>query len=248
MVNNSPEEYGRSMRKYASLLVFGAIVAAVAATQLSTAATAPPLPSADKFAGEVTNPWFPLKPGTVFTSRGSEDGDKTRDVFTVTNRKKTILGIKATVIDDRVYVNGRLEERTNDWYAQDKDGNVWYLGEATATLDSKGRVHSREGSWRAGVNGAKAGIFMPAHPKVGYTARQEFYKGHAEDEFKILSLTSHVKTPAVSSSHAMVTQETTPLEKGVVDHKIYVRGYGTVAEDTVKGGSEKAQLVSVRRP
>jgi hypothetical protein len=236
------------MRKYASLLAVAAVIGVVAVTQLSTAATTPPLPSPDKFASEVTNPWFPLKPGTVFTARGSEDGDKTKDVFTVTHRTKTILGIKATVIDDRVYVNGRLEERTNDWYAQDKDGNVWYLGEKTATLDSKGHVRSREGSWQAGVNGAKAGIFMPAHPRVGYTARQEFYKGHAEDEFKILSLDAHVKTPAVSSSHALLTQETTPLEKGVVDHKYYVRGYGTVVEKTVKGGNEQGKLVSVKRP
>jgi hypothetical protein len=240
------------------LIPLAAVVGLIAiggATQLSssssnsaTAATAPPLPSGDQFAAEVTNPWFPLKPGTVFTSKGREDEDQVRDVFTVTHSKKTILGIRATVIDDRVYTNGRLEERTKDWYAQDKDGNVWYLGEQTATLDSKARVNSREGSWQAGVHGAKAGIFMPAHPRVGQSFRQEFYKGHAEDQFKILTLTSRVRTPAITSSRAMVTQETTPLEKGVVDHKIYVRGYGTVKEETVKGGTETLQLVSVKRP
>ena len=208
----------------------------------------PPFPSPDRFVAHVTNSWFPLKPGTVFTSRGEEDGDQVRDVFTVTNRTKTILGVKTTVIDDRVYVNGKLEERTNDWYAQDADGNVWYLGEATGTLDSKGRFKSHEGSWQAGVDGAKAGIFMPAHPRVGQTGQQEVYKGHAEDEFKVLSTTSHVKTPAVSSKKALLTQETTPLEKGVVDHKVYVRGYGTVAEKTIKGGNEQLELVSVKRP
>ena len=241
------------MRVWVSLLAAAAIGGAVfflsqGDSSSSTTATSPPLPSPDRFAAEVTNPWFPLKPGTVFTSKGEEDGDQVRDVFAVTHQTKTILGIKATVIDDRVYTNGRLEEHTHDWYAQDKDGNVWYLGEATATLKENGKVDSREGSWQAGVNGAKAGIFMPAHPRVGYTARQEFYKGHAEDEFKILTLHSKVKTPAVSSRRAMVTQETTPLEKGVVDHKIYVRGYGTVVEKTVKGGSEQGKLVSVRRP
>jgi hypothetical protein len=240
------------MRVLVSLLAAAAIGVAIVLISHgdsdSTAATAPPLPSPDQFAARVTNPWFPLIPGTVFTSRGEEDGDQVRDVFTVTHQTKTILGVKATVIDDRVYTNGRLEEHTHDWYAQDKAGNVWYLGEATATLKSNGKVDSREGSWQAGVNGAKAGIFMPAHPRVGYTARQEFYKGHAEDQFKILTLHSKVKTPAVSSRRAMVTQETTPLEKGVVDHKVYVRGYGTVKEETVKGGNEALELVSAKRP
>jgi hypothetical protein len=208
----------------------------------------PPFPSPDRFVARVTNPWFPLKPGTVFTSRGEEDGDQVRDVFTVTHRTKTILGVKATVIDDRVYTNGKLEERTTDWYAQDADGNVWYLGEATATLKENGKVESRGGSWQAGVDGAKAGIFMPAHPRVGQTGQQEVYKGHAEDQFKVLSLTNRITTPAVSSKKALLTQETTPLEKGVVDHKVYVRGYGTVAEKTVKGGNEQLELVSVKRP
>jgi len=208
----------------------------------------PPFPSPDRFVGEVTNPYFPLKPGTVFTSRGEEDGDQVRDVFSVTHRKKTIQGVKATVIDDRVYVNGRLEERTTDWYAQDADGNVWYLGEATATLKENGKVESRAGSWQSGVDGAKAGVFMPAHPKVGMSFQQEVYKGHAEDHFKILSLSHRISTPAVSSKRAMLTRETTPLEKKVVDHKVYVRGYGTVSEKTVKGGNEQLELVSVKRP
>jgi hypothetical protein len=236
----------RVMRRWVLPLVAGAVV--VVGTVARGDSGPPPLPGPGQFAGEVTNPWFPLKPGTVYTSRGSDEGTKVRDVFTVTHRTKTILGVKATVIDDRVYEDGRLEERTTDWYAQDKAGNVWYLGEDTATLDSKGRVNSRAGTWRAGVDGARAGIFMPAHPKVGDQGQQEVYKGRAEDHFQVVSLSTRVKTAAVSSSHAMLTRETTPLEKGVVDHKIYVRGYGTVREDTVKGGSEHLALVSVRRP
>src|SRR3954451_19134287 len=143
------------------MLVIAAVIAAVVVVVVVSAGGSAaksanrPFPSPEQFARAVTNPWFPLKPGTVFTSRGSEDGDRTRDVFTVTHRTKTILGVRTTVIDDRVYVNGRLEERTNDWYAQDKDGNVWYLGEATATLKESGKVQSREGSWQAGVDGAK---------------------------------------------------------------------------------------------
>jgi hypothetical protein len=159
-----------------------------------------------------------------------------------------ILGIRATVVDDRLYLGGRLAERTTDWYAQDKRGNVWYLGESTATLDARGKVISTDGSWQAGVAGARAGIYMPGHPVPGQAGRQEYYKGHAEDQFKILSLSARVTTPAVSSAHALLTQETTRLEPGSVDHKLYVRGIGTVVEQSVKGGNERFVLVVKKVP
>jgi hypothetical protein len=202
----------------------------------------------ENFVRTVDNPWFPLKPGTTLRYRGVKDGRPTIDVFTVTSRTKDILGVPATVVHDALYdESGHLVEDTFDWYGQDKRGNVWYLGEDTKELDSKGRVTSREGSWQTGRDGATAGIFMPAHPKVGQSFRQEYYKGHAEDRFKILSLKSPVKVPALSSRQAMLTKETTPLEPGVVDHKYYVRGIGTVDERTVKGGTEYNVLTSVTR-
>jgi hypothetical protein len=148
-----------------------------------------------------------------------------------------------------VIKDGRVTERTTDWYAQDKSGTVWYLGEATAELSSRGKVKSTEGSFKAGSDGAKGGIFMPANPQVGQSFKQEDYKGQAEDRFKILSLSATVTTPAASSTQAMLTQETTPLEPGIVDHKYYVMGIGTVLEDTVQGvppGSERLQLVSIQ--
>jgi hypothetical protein len=109
-------------------------------------------------------------------------------------------------------------------------------------------VTSREGSWKAGVDGARAGILIPAHPRVGQRGLQEYYKGHAEDHFQVLSLTAKVRTPAASSRDALLTKEWTPLEPGVIDHKLYVRGIGLVHEQTIEGGSELAVLVSVRRP
>ena len=199
------------------------------------------------FVAHVTNPWFPLKPGTVFVYSGVKDGRPSRDVVTVTHATRTILGVKATVLSDRLYLSGRLAERTTDWYAQDRAGNVWYLGEATAELDAQGGITSREGTWLAGVDGAQPGIYMPAHPAVGQVGRQEFYKGHAQDQFRVLSLDASVQSPYVSSSHALLTQEWTPLESGVLDHKLYVRGIGTVREETVRGGVERALLVSVHR-
>jgi hypothetical protein len=199
------------------------------------------------FADRVTNPWFPLRPGTTYIYTGVRDGQPSRELFTVTRMTKTIQGVRCTVVHDNLYLRGRLRERTTDWYAQDRGGAVWYFGEQTAELNAKGRVTSTEGSWQSGVDGAKAGIYMPAHPRVGQSFRQEFYAGHAEDHFRVLSLGASVTVPYVSSRHALLTKEWTPLEPGVVDHKLYVRGVGTVKEQMVKGGSERNVLVEVRR-
>jgi hypothetical protein len=218
------------------------------ASAARSVALPPPLPPARDFVRTIDNPWFPLKPGTVLTSKGEDEGTPATDVLRVTHRTKRILGIRATVVDDRVFENGHLAERTSDWYAQDRAGNVWYLGENTATLKPNGQVESTEGTWRAGVRGGRAGVFMPAHPHVGDGGWQEYYKGHAEDRYKILNFHTTVRTPAASSRHAMLIRETTPLEPGVLDHKVYVRGIGTVREETVKGGNERYRLVSVRRP
>jgi len=197
------------------------------------------------FAPGVDNPWFPLKPGTTFVYTGGKDGEQGRDVVTVTNRTKRIRGVSCTAVDDRLYLAGKLAERTTDWYAQDARGNVWYFGEATAELNAAGRVTSREGSWLAGVDGARAGIFMPAHPEVGESFRQEYYKGHAEDHFTVLSLSASVVVPYTASAHALLTKEWTPLEPDTLDHKLYIRGVGLAKEETIKGGDELWQLEDV---
>jgi hypothetical protein len=227
------------------MLVTAVLTGGLVATPAVGSLSIPRLPGPGQFASRVDNPWFPLRTGTVFVYRGVKDGKAARDVLTVTDQHRTVLGIGATVIDDRLYLNGRLEERTTDWYAQDRRGNVWYLGERTATLDRHGRTRSIEGSWLAGVNGARAGIYMPDHPNPGETGRQEYYRGHAEDQFKVLSRHATVTSPATSSHHALLTQETTRLEPGTLDHKLYVRGIGTVREETVTGATERLVLLSV---
>ena len=208
----------------------------------------PPLPSPSDFSARVDNPWFPLIAGTTYVYRGVKDGHPSRDVVTVTHRVKTIDGVPCVVIQDRLYLSGSLEERTTEWYSQDKQGNVWYFGEDTAELARDGHVTSTSGSWRAGVDGARPGVYMFAHPRVGQAAQQEYYKGEAQDRFKVLSLHTAVRVPYTSSAKALLTEEWTPLEPGVRDHKLYVRGIGTVLEQTVKGGDERAALVSLHRP
>jgi hypothetical protein len=219
-----------------------AIVAVLVVSLVCGSAQAMP----NKWARHVTNPWFPLKPGTTLVYTGEKDGLRGRDVVTVTNRTKRIQGVLCTAVDDRLTAGGYLAERTTDWYAQDARGNVWYFGEATAELNKAGKVTSREGTWQAGVDGARAGIFMPAHPKVGQSFRQEYLKGHAEDHFAVLSMSASVVVGYTASAHALLTKEWTPLEPGTLDHKLYIRGIGLVKEETVKGGDERWELADVR--
>jgi hypothetical protein len=224
-------------------LITGSAVAARA--HAGARAGTPRATAASGFSARVTNPWFPLVPGTRYVYVGAKDGEPSRDVVTVTHRTRRIDGVPCAVVEDRLYLSGRLRERTTDWYSQDARGRVWYFGEDTAELDPRGRVASREGSWRAGVDAARPGIFMPAQPRVGRSFRQELYKGHAEDYFRVIG----VYRGAVGgrTKNAVLTREWTPLEPGTIDHKLYVRGIGNVLEQTLKGGSERAVLVSLTR-
>lgn len=204
-------------------------------------------PHPGDFVRTVDNPWYPLLPGSTYRYRGHDEGTAVSDVLHVTHRVKRIQGVRTTVVRDRVLTHGRVTEDTTDFYAQDVHGTVWYFGENTKTLDRHGHVLSREGTWRSGRRGARAGIFMPRHPKVGRAYQQEHYAGHAEDHFRIVNRRAHVHTPFVSSRHALATREWTPLEPGVRDKKVYVHGIGTVLETTLKGGSEHLELVAYRK-
>src|SRR5512132_174125 len=141
-------------------------------------------PDPGNFVGRIDNPWFPLVPGTTFVYRGVKDGKSARDVFTVSHTTKTIQGARCTAVRDRLYLAGRLEERTTDWYAQDRRGNVWYFGESTAELD------------RAGP---QAGIDIAPPPMVGQSRRQAYSKGPAEDHFAVVSLRARVSVPYLTS-------------------------------------------------
>jgi hypothetical protein len=197
------------------------------------------------FVQKIDNPYFPLAPGTTDVYTGSKDRKKALEFFEVTNKTKMILGVACTTIHDRLYLDGFLAEDTWDWYAQDRAGTVWYFGEATKELDPAGHVISTEGSFQAGLNGARQGIFMPARPVAGTTYQQEFYKGHAEDHFKILNLSSSVTVPAGTFQKTLLTSEWTPLEPAVLSEKNFARGIGTVAERDIKGSNEHLELAAV---
>lgn len=213
----------------------------------SVVASMPPLPAPSDWATAITNPWFPWPRGQVLTYTGRKDNQPTVDRYVVTGRTKTIAGAPATVIINTLSTKGRVLEATEDWYAQDSQGNVWYLGESTKTFKPNGSVDSTEGSWQTGVNGAQAGLFMPANPQVGDSFYQEFYKGQAEDRYTIISMDGTVTVPYGSFKNALVTEEKTALEPTVVSQKYYVHGIGQVYEVDVAGSQEYAKLVSVKK-
>jgi hypothetical protein len=164
----------------------------------------------------------------------------------VLQRQKRILGIAATVVRDTVSERGRPIERTLDYYAQDKQGNVWYLGEDSFEL-SRGRFVKASDSWLSGVNGAKPGIIMPAHPKPGDRYRQEYYPpGEALDEAHVLGQRGPVIVPYGTFNQALVTSEFSPLEPQT-EEKYYVAGVGEILERVVKGHREEFRLVSFTR-
>lgn len=229
------------MNRSLRTLVAAGLALAAGLTQLVGASHAAP----PGFSATVNNPWFPLVPGTTYHYTGVKDGKHSRDLLHVTNRTKTIDGAPCVVVRDRLYLDGKLAERTTDYYTQDAKGNVWYFGETTAELDAHGHVTSRAGTWMAGQNGAKPGIYLPANPHAGESGRQEYYKGQAEDHYAVIRLFHTVTGPGGRT--VLLTKEWTPLEPGVLDHKMYAYGVGTVLEQTERGGDERNELVGVTR-
>lgn len=208
----------------------------------------PPTFDAKNFTNSATidNPYFPLTPGTTFVYEGVPGGQRQRNEVNVTHDTKTILGVNCVVVRDRVWIKGTLEEDTYDWYAQDRDGNVWYMGEYASSYKS-GALVGHEGSWEAGVAGAQPGYVMEAHLTVGDPYRQEYLAGEAEDMAEVTSISGTVSVPYGSwTGNALVTKEWSPLEPSVVENKYYARGVGLVKSETVRGGSEATFLVSVK--
>ncbi|MFL6100267.1 MAG: hypothetical protein ACJ71T_09970 [Actinomycetales bacterium] len=197
------------------------------------------------FSANVTNRWSPFPVGRTYVYTGVKDRMSVVDIVVASPRTRVVDGVRTRIVEDRLYENGVLEERTSDYYAQDRCGNVWYFGEDTAELDRRGNVVSTEGSFHAGVDGAQPGVFMQAHPQVGRRFRQEWYAGQAEDTFRVVDLSTRVSVPFGTFGHALRTEERTALEPGVVDAKYYVAGVGVVFEGSLSGPREITRLVEI---
>jgi hypothetical protein len=176
---------------------------------------------------------------------GVKDNVKAVDIYAVSRHTKKIDGVVTRMVNDRLLLNGRLAERTTDYYAQDKCGNVWYFGEDTGTLDANGKVVETSGSFHAGENGAEAGVFMEANPRLNERFRQEWLKGEAEDTYRAIDLATSATVPYGKYDNALRTEETTRLEPRVVDNKLYAPGVGEVVEVSVKGAREELRLIDV---
>jgi hypothetical protein len=199
---------------------------------------------ASNFVARVTNRYWPLEPGTAYHFRGVRGTTPQTDDAVVTRQTKVILGIRCTVVRDTVSEHGHPVERTFDWYAQDKQGNVWYMGEDAFELKN-GHFAKASDSWRSGVDGAKPGIIMPADPRPGDSYRQEYYPpGQALDQAHVLGRLGVVSVPYGTFAHTLVTSEFSPLEPQT-EEKYYVAGVGEVLERVVKGHHEEFRLTRI---
>ena len=217
----------------------------------STSSSAPALPQGTKpvqldpadFSTNIDNPYWPMRPGSHWVYREVENGEAQRVDVTVTNRTKTLHGIEARVVHDRVSQHGETVEDTYDWYAQDSAGNLWYMGEDTAEYEN-GKLKTKEGSWAYGVDGAQPGVVVPASPKQGMSYREEYYAGHAEDAAAVLNIGSQVQVPFGRFQDAMLTRNFSTIEPTVEEMKLYAKGVGPVMELLVSGGSGRTELLS----
>jgi hypothetical protein len=247
------------------LIVVGALGAAGAAVVLSACASAPPMPSPlsspdarnpaaivggatyrpeidpDDFVPLIDHPYMPLEPGRTMIYEGGGE----RVEVTVTDETKVVMGVTVTVVRDQVFRNGNLIEDTFDWFAQDRDGNVWYFGEETHRVEN-GQPTSRAGSWEAGKDGAQPGIVMLGRLAIGDHYRQEYLPGEAEDMGRIRATGESVDVPIGSFTDVLVTEDFTPLEPGIVELKYYAPGIGLLMEETISGGSKGIQLIEVQ--
>jgi hypothetical protein len=200
------------------------------------------------FTTDIDNRYWPIRPGSRWVYRESDgEGSVQRVVVTVTNATKRVAaGIEGRVVRDVVSRDGEPVEVTADWYAQDAAGNVWYLGEKTAEYEN-GKVVSRAGSWEAGVDGAQAGVIVPANPTPGQTYRQEYYAGEAEDRAVVLSTDEQVEVPYGHFGGALLTKDLTALEPRLVEFKLYAPGVGPALTVNVSGAAGREELVSHRR-
>ena len=234
-------------------LVSGLVLAVGVAADSGTSHASSGLPQGDDpvhlhprdFSANIDNSQWPMTVGSrwVYRVLDTTDGSVQRDVIEVTKRTKMIAdGIRARVVSDIVSDHGEPTEVTKDWYAQDRHGNVWYFGEKTVEYVNGHATDN--GSWEAGIDGAMPGVALPAKPKVGMSYREEYSKGVAEDQSRVLALDEQAQVPAGHFKDVLMTEDYSPIEPNVSELKFYAKGSGqAVLAVDVSGGSDTEQLV-----
>jgi hypothetical protein len=238
--------------------MFSAALSAIAALSISTGSVATvdstvpidpgdggdyePVIDPTAFVEQIDNPYLPYAVGSRWVYEGMVDGALERTEVEVLDERREVMGISAIVVRDTVYADGEMVEDTYDWFAQDADGNVWYLGEDTHEYED-GVAVSAAGAWEAGVDGALPGIVMPAEPAVGDAFRQEYYPGEAEDMGEILEVGVSRSIALGEYDDVVVMENWTPLEPEIIEEKWYARGVGTIYEGETGGDGGSAELV-----
>ena len=251
-INEAKQRRVAMSRKLLTLVAVGAVVGTIAAgawvanARASGSSYEPVLDPAN-FVAVIDNPYYPLPVGRTLVYEGIKDGQSQVDTVTVTDQTKVIEGITARMVSDVSTHDGTLLEKTFDWYAQDKQGNVWYLGEDTTAYLASGKTDT-SGSWQAGVHDAEPGIIMEANPQIPDAYRQEFLVGEAEDTAWVVERGGTVTVPYGKLRNTLTTLEATRIEPGLYDQKNYAPGIGIVLEQSLTGPTEIAKLVSVIGP
>lgn len=237
-----PDMIARELRVTAAVFMLLGFPCAIA----SAPEYNPAIDPAD-FTVAVNNPYFTLSPGTTWRYKSKDSEGTEINEVSVTDETKKVMGATTRVVHDRVWLNGRLTEETFDWYAQDKNGNVWYFGEDSTEYSKSGKS-SKQGSWEAGIDGAKPGIVMQSDPHPGEAYRQEYRKGEAEDMGQVLSLDAAVSVPYGSFKQCLKTKDWSAIESGGVEHKYYAKEVGNVVLETEARDKKRVELVEVIRP
>jgi hypothetical protein len=197
------------------------------------------------FSADIDNPQWPMTVGSRWVYRVTDmsDGSIEHEVIRATRRTKLMAdSIRVRVVRDVVRRHGKPVEVTNDWYAQDREGNVWYFGEHTTAFERGKAIDN--GSWQAGVAGAMPGIALPAKPCVGLSYREEYSKGVAEDQSRVLAVDAQVRVRVGHFRHALLTEDFSPIEPNVSELKFHARGSGqAVLAIDVSGGSDREELI-----
>jgi hypothetical protein len=255
MISRAPN--GKERAIAVGVLVISLAVAAGVTAHAGTTDPPSTLPKGDDpvtldpadFSADINNRKWPMRVGSRWVYRVTDmsDGSTRRDVITVSRRTKLIAdGIRARVVHDVVRDHGKPVEVTDDWYAQDSKGNVWYFGEHT--VEYKHGKPTDDGSWEAGVDGAMPGVALPAQPRLGLSYREEYSKGVAEDQSRVLALDMQAQVRAGHFKHVLLTEDFSPIERNVSELKFYAKGSGqAVLAIDVSGGSDREELVRYTR-